>query len=163
MITWKKIYHLLIFFLVISSRIICDIHMNADGTVKKCKACLVALGNHQDTSTFWHICIYSFTSNNLGIYGLWRVSCPEFHASRGEALLTLGKKITMNIFQLQDSAASQARYILIYTFPAWKSPHLSQRGLIHREVCKPFILCSLTAAWAARLSSFKTLGHGDER
>ena len=38
--------------LIIPSRVIFDVRMNADGSVNKYKARLVAQGNHQDTSTF---------------------------------------------------------------------------------------------------------------
>ena len=38
--------------MITPSRVIFDVRMNADGSVNKNKACLVAHGNHQDTSTF---------------------------------------------------------------------------------------------------------------
>jgi hypothetical protein len=39
--------------LIIPSRIIFDTRLNADGTINKYKARLVAQGNHQDSSTFF--------------------------------------------------------------------------------------------------------------
>ena len=40
--------------LIIPSRVIFDVRMNADGSVNKYKARLVDQGNHQDTSTFFN-------------------------------------------------------------------------------------------------------------
>ena len=40
--------------LIIPSRVIFDVRMNANGSVNKYKARLVAQGNHQDSSTYFN-------------------------------------------------------------------------------------------------------------
>jgi hypothetical protein len=61
--------------LIIPSRVIFDTRMNADGTINKYKARLVAQGNHQDDSTFFDT--FADTASARSINILFSIAAAE--------------------------------------------------------------------------------------
>jgi Reverse transcriptase (RNA-dependent DNA polymerase) len=53
--------------LIIPSRVIFDVRMNADGTINKYKARLVAQDNHQDDSTFFDTCADTASAKSINL------------------------------------------------------------------------------------------------
>ena len=53
--------------LIIPSRVIFDTRLNADGTINKYKARLVAQGNHQDSSTYFDTFADTASSRSINI------------------------------------------------------------------------------------------------
>jgi len=53
---------------LIPSRVIFDVRMNADGSVNKYKARLVAQGNHQDSSTYFDTFADTASARTINIF-----------------------------------------------------------------------------------------------